>query len=454
MNKLVIKETQEVRDIFGRVRRKDFSGNAGQAIKNSSYQLVTTIIAKISSLLFTIILARILLPELFGLYSLALSTILLMETISNLGINSTLIKFVSRSIGKNNFTKAKAYIVYLAKIKLLLILISSTLLILSSKYLSGTYYNKPIFLALLGGSIYLLFLGINNFLVAVFQSDNNFKKTMYREIIFQSSRIVLIPIAVVLSLKAALSSELLMLIIILFLALSYLISIVYLVISLKNINVRKVKEKKLTKKEKKSVNIFFWALAASAISTMFFAYIDILMLGHFVESIFIGFYQAAFSLVGSVIALLTFSTALFPIFNRLKGRALERGLRKAIRVTMIFSVLVSFLIYISAPFLIKIIFGPEYSSAIPILRIMSILIIGLPVSGLYSSFIISKGAPWTISKISLLSTLINVALNYIFITTLLPYGMMSAVIGATVATILSRYFKLFSLMFAKSRMGK
>ena len=49
----------------------------------------------------TILLARILMPELFGLYNLALSTIFLFSAISNLGIGETVITFVSKELGKN-----------------------------------------------------------------------------------------------------------------------------------------------------------------------------------------------------------------------------------------------------------------------------------------------------------------------------------------------------------------
>ena len=72
----------QIKGIFSRIRRRDFSGNSGQAIKNSTFQLATNLVAKIGSLFFTIIIARLLMPELFGLYSLALATILMFSAIS------------------------------------------------------------------------------------------------------------------------------------------------------------------------------------------------------------------------------------------------------------------------------------------------------------------------------------------------------------------------------------
>jgi len=92
----IIKE--EISDIVGlanRFRKKDFSGNEGRAIKNSSWQIATTLIAKIGSLLFTIIIARLMLPEIYGLYGLALSTILFMSIFSDMGICSAVMTYLS-----------------------------------------------------------------------------------------------------------------------------------------------------------------------------------------------------------------------------------------------------------------------------------------------------------------------------------------------------------------------
>ena len=46
-------------DIFRRVIKKDYSGNTGITIKNGIAQFSTNLFAKIGSLFFTIILARI-----------------------------------------------------------------------------------------------------------------------------------------------------------------------------------------------------------------------------------------------------------------------------------------------------------------------------------------------------------------------------------------------------------
>ncbi|MCX8194473.1 MAG: flippase, partial [Candidatus Pacearchaeota archaeon] len=51
-----------------------------QALKNSFYQFFLSVISRFGGLVFTIIVARLLFPDLFGLYNLALTIVLLLAT--------------------------------------------------------------------------------------------------------------------------------------------------------------------------------------------------------------------------------------------------------------------------------------------------------------------------------------------------------------------------------------
>ena len=64
-------------------------------IKNTVYNTLANITGRLGGLLATILIARILLPELFGVYSLVLSIILLAVTAIDSGINGTQVKYVS-----------------------------------------------------------------------------------------------------------------------------------------------------------------------------------------------------------------------------------------------------------------------------------------------------------------------------------------------------------------------
>lgn len=438
------RERKEVKEIFGRFRKRDFSGNTGQAVKNSTFQFSTTFVSKIGSLIFTIILARLLLPELFGLYSLALSTILIFASLADLGINSTVVKFISSS--KKN-SKSKAYFSYLLRFKIKTSLISAGLLILLSKFLSYNYYNKPeIYLALVGGSIYLLLMGLVGIFEGVFQGVNNFKKGLHKEIILQTIRIIIVPISILLLFKFF-PKAINLLLVILGLSVSFLISLLFLYFSArKEVGFLKVKSDELKLSEKKALFSFIIALSAVVFSGIFFGFIDIFILGRYVEAEFIGYYRVAYSLITSAIPLITFSSALLPLFSKIKGKSLERGLSKSLRLTFLIAVPSMVLTYLLSPVIIKLIFGESYLPSINILRIFSVLMIILPLIALHSSFLVSQNRPKKVAQSLIISTFINIVLNYTLIFALLPYGQIYAVYGATIATIISKCVYLVMLL--------
>ena len=92
--------------------------------------------------------------------------------------------------------------------------------------------------------------------------------------------------------------------------------------------------------------------------------------------------------------------------------------------------------------IIYLIYGVEYSQSNNILRIFSILILILPLTSLYSSFLVSQNKPRKVAKYLLLSVILNIILNLTFILYLVPYGAMAAVYGAVIATIISKIIYL------------
>jgi O-antigen/teichoic acid export membrane protein len=444
-------EEKDIKDIWRRIKKRDFSGNTGLAVKNSIYNLSTTLISKFGSLIFVVILARLLMPELFGYYSLALSTILIFAAISELGIGKAIVRFVSHSLGKNNKKKAKNYMIYFGKIKFFFTLLSVLLLLIFSKFIAENYYQKPIFLALLAGVFYISFTKIVSFLKSILNSFNNFRNVLFKEILFQISRIILVPLVVVCAMKLSLLDELILFYIILALAISYLITGAYLLFVTKKKSYLKPKGSRgLSKEDKKDVNRFVLLTAVISLSGVFFGNIDKIILGRFVAGEFIGYYQAAFSLIGALTSLSAFGAVLLPIFSRMKKKSRKKAMKKTIRLMFLISTGVFAATLIFSHLAILIIFGSEYLLATNILRLFSILILILPVISIYLPYFMSENRPEVIAKSLGLSTILNIVLNYILITTLLPYGQISAVYGAVIATIISKFFYLGMLVFNRN----
>lgn len=459
--RIVKSEENDIKDIWRRIRERDFSGNTGLAVKNSFYQFSTNLAGKIGSFIFTVILARLLMPELFGLYSLALSTILIFATISVLGIPSAMVKFISEELGKNKGKSkkkgsTKSYTTYFTKIIAFFILISAALLLAFSDYIANTFYQKPIFMALLAGTLYIIFNAISGFFQSMLQAANEFRPIFKREIIFQVSRIILVPLAVIFAIKYSLTDEINLALIILFLAISLLIASIFLFFDFKKTYSKKFrqeeKRKTLSKKQKSSVNKFIVATAALALSSTFFGNIDKVMLGIFVSGEFIGFYTAAFSLIGALTPLIGFAAiVLLPIFSRLKGKRLEAGFKKSIRMTLLVSIGAFVGTLIFAYLAILIVYGDQYLTSTNILRALSPLLLVIPFVAIYQSYYISQGNPQKVAKLLVGITILNVILNYILITALLPFGELTAVYGAVIATLISQFAYFGMLVLSRKK---
>jgi len=440
--------------IFQRIKKRDFSGSTGIAIKNSVYQFSTNLVSKLFSFAFTIILARLLLPDLFGMYSLALSTILLFAAFSDFGIGETLVRFISRELGRGNVSKAGAYFRYLTKIKIFLMIIVSLTLILLSKLIAENYYHQPIRLALLAGGIYILIAGFVVIFQSLLQAHNLFRPIFYRELLFQITRIIFIPLIVLFALKNSLGEEAILFWIIMILSFAYLLSACLLYFfSKKNIFDIAPRKTALSNKDRKKINKFLLLTSFIVFSGISLGYIDIIMLGYFVSSKYIGYYQGAFSFISALIPLITFSTALLPVFSRFNKKNMGIIFKKAIKILSIISILSFLFIFFGSKYFILFAFGSEYFASINILRIFSLLLLPIPIITIYSTYFTSSGKPAAISKSLAISIVMNIVLDYLFISYLIDYSSLYAIYGVAISSVISRYCFMFLLMFYKRKEG-
>lgn len=414
---------------------------AKTVLKNSFWSFSASVVARIGGLIFTILIARMLQPELFGIYSLVLSVMLIFLTLTDIGINATLTRYLSYSLGKNNKEKAKAYFNYIFKIKLSVTIILSILLLILAYPLSIYIFNKPeLFLPLIICSIYLFFLSFIGFYEGILYATQKVKYITIKEIIYQILRISLALLGIYLILNKVVGTISGLIIATIF-ALAFLCFSVY-----KTQDFLYKTPAKLEKSEKSKMLKFMFYLTFGSITAAFFSYIDIVMLGIFVESEFIGYYRAASSMAFAIAALISMANVLLPVFVQLEGKKLERVFNKVFRYLALISFPCTFgLILIAKPF-INIIFGSNYIQAAIPLYILSFLIIETAMTGIVSWLFAAKEKPEITTKLLIISTIMNICLNYILIVSLIGYGQIYAVLGAAIATFISRYFNLILLI--------
>ncbi|MFA4960716.1 MAG: oligosaccharide flippase family protein [Candidatus Pacearchaeota archaeon] len=449
MNNFLKERRGDFRKVLRRIFRRDFSGNAGIAIKNSTYQLGSNMVVKIGSLIFTIILARLLLPEKFGLYSLALSTIILFSAFADFGIASAIVTFIPKELKKKNFKKAKGYFLIFLKWKIYLLIIVSLAMVVFGYFISNNYYQKPIYLALIAGIFYIFFSGLLGFLELFLKANGNFKASFFKELIFQISRIILIALTFVIIFKNS-SDSVLTAGVIFVLSVCFLLASIYLFMKINKINYLKYKKQSLNKKEYKSLIKFILPLFAIVLSGVFFGYIDTIMLGGNVSAQFLSYYSIAFSLIGSIVAVLGFSaSSLHPLFSVTKGKALEHLFRKAKAITIMFSFSGAVATLFLAEIIIKIAYGSAYLPSAPILKLFSVLVFLLPISALYDAYFLSQKKTRSLAIILIFATILNIVLNYFGIKYGIKYGEFGAIVGVSIASIFSKTTHLGGLILFK-----
>jgi len=448
MKNFTKEKTKDIKIIIKRFKKRDFGDDTGQAIRNSTYQLANNIVMKLGSLIFTIIIAKMLLPEKYGLYALALSTIMLFTIFSDLGLSNALLTFGSKTLGKRKESKAKGYLKKLLIWKIKLLTISSGALLFLGYFIAKYWYSKPIFYALLVGVIYIPILGVLGFLEIIFRIENKFKYPLIKEIFFQIIKLILVPLTILILLSLHIKNSLLIAIIFIMLTFCYFISLIVLIYLIKQkSHFIKAKSKNLTNQELRRLKRFILPLSAVIFSGFFFNFVDIFMLGRYIiDTSYIGYYSIAFTLSCAAAALLGFISAGFaPIFAKLNGAKLEKLFQKSRNFVISLSIPGGIVTYILAPFVINII-DTSYASAVPLLRLFAILVAILPAISIYSIYYISREKTPILAKLIIGTTLLNIFLNYIFITIGLRYSMFYAVFGACVATIISRIGYLSGLV--------
>jgi len=429
-----------------------------KVLKNTSYNLLLTIISKIGGLIFTIIVARFLFPELFGIYSIALTVILTIATFTDLGINSTLIRYLAESLKiKTNKTKqeARSRFSFLFNFKIILTAIVALLLFLLAEIIAVYVFNKPLLtLPLRIGAVYLFIISLQGFFSSVFYSLQKVNYSAIAEAIFQVLRIALV--LVFFKFYSSVDSIFVILTIAIFISFVFL----YIVIS-KNYDFLMGGPKfKLNKSEKSRLLSFFGWLTISSISLVFFVHIDTFMLGIFLPAEFAGYYNSIVSIIGAVSAFVAFGSVLLPVFTQLEQGKLERGFKKVFHYTAMVAIPAAIgLAYVTVP-AVQVIFGPAYVPASYKLVItitsalLSFLIIEIAFTSILSALFQAKEKPKIPALLVLIATITNIILNYIFIKIGITIGPEYGLIAVALATVIARYGNLIALSIITKKENK
>ncbi len=436
---------QSIKKVIKSLFDKENQSLTKQTIENSAYSFGINIVSKLGGIIFSILLARILLPDLYGLYSLVFSVVVTISAFTDLGVNSALSRYLAESLskGKKFEDEARSRVRFLFNLKVILSFGISLILFLLSTVIATAIFHKPeMALPLRMGSIYLLVLSIQGFFAMIFYPLKKLKYGLFAEVIFQVAKIGLF----LLFIKMYLSVSN----VFLAMALAFFISAAFyfLIILFKH---KKLFFGKLVKIEKRKITIFLgWITLFTAFSSLY-STINTLVLGFFVDNNFVAYYSAILSIVLPLSVVINLGGIVLPIFTEITGKRLKRGFKKIVKYSAIVSIPSSVgLAFILIPVL-RVIYGPSYvpPEFYNVILISTILLSMLVFEELFISLYLSLFAAKekfnrpTISFI--LMTVLNIVLDYILIKLLLPYGQIWAVLAVSIATLVTRYLNLLIL---------
>jgi O-antigen/teichoic acid export membrane protein len=264
-------------------------------------------------------------------------------------------------------------------------------------------------------------------------------------------RLIIIPVLVLYFISKAISGEKILVFIFVCFGILWVILALFLLIKIKKTPVFSAKKIKLALKEKKQVNSFFVSLVLFSIFSIIFSYTDILLLGGFVSLEYIGYYQVAMGLVGSLSTLVLFSGSLFPVFSSMKGDALESGFNRTLKITFIISFVMCAGVLLFSKVIIEMLYGQAYLQAVPFFRELCLLLILLPFTSLYGAYFIAKGKPEIIKNLLIFVSLFNLGLNFLVVYFFSQYSYSYAVFGLISGTVFSNIIYLIGCILKKNK---
>lgn len=395
--------------------------------KNTLYLFSAQLISKAIAFFYAVILARALGPSDFGLYIYVLTIFGLTAQVADFGFNRFLIRDVARDKSNLTFYLSNIFTFRLLLMLATVILVAAAVLIFDPN-ISRSALSVLALLTILPNAGALT-------LEAAFVATEKMKYPA-AALIFLNFSVAALGILALFGFNAGILG-----VILTFLAAHLLYLLMYGFFLIKE-NI------------KFSFNFDFNFWKKSALASFPYGILAVLGLVYFkIDAVLLtlirgevetGFYGAAFKFLEGVhFVPLVFGTALFPVMARLHDDSilkLKSIYFSTLRILFVVSLAIFIFLIVTAPFLVKFLYGPEFTPSVLILQILSITILFmfLHVPGAHLLFATDKYLRQVV-LLSIFTVSFNIFTNLIFIP---KYGMLGAA-AVTVASEALSFFVFF-----------
>lgn len=419
-------------------------------VKTSAIVFIGLILSKILGYAYRIIIARYYGPEVYGLFSLALTICGLFATIATFGLSDGLTRFIPVYRAKNQSNEIRYIFNKVLKFSIISGLISGILLFTLSNFIAVNIFHDANLSSILKLFSFMVFLAplLNAYtsILRAFEQISSYSFIM--NILQNILRVATLGLLVWIGLFSAENT----------ITLAYILAAVLTLVSTYVICRYKVAQifgsHNIQPGEKihKPLFAYSWPIMFYAIISMMFYWIDSFSLGYYKSALEVGLYNAAVP-IAMLIGLIPeiFMQLFFPMINReysSKNHKLIEQLSKQVTKWIFIAVLPIFILLFFFPgAALNILFGSEYLLAENALRI---LLIGSFISAI---FIVSNNLISMLgkSKLVLMNIIIACVLNLVLNSFLVPMQTIfslnnsNGLVGASLATMISVI--VFNLLF-------
>lgn len=399
-----------------------------RAVKGASVTFVMGFLAAVVAYMTRIILARTLGPQDYGLFSSILTFILFFLFFRDLGLNQSVVRYVSKYLVDNDKSKIKTTIFSVLSLKIVSSFVFITIIFFLSKYLAANYFSDQ--RASLALNLFIFYIIFSIFFILQKGTFQGFQRMfLFSSVEFVKNLTFLVLVLLFFWKGYKFFSPILAYSLVSVIIFIFYLPSVYRIFPFLRYKITSFSS--ITKK----VFLFGAPLFLNSIAAKFIGYTDTLILTYSGTLSEVGIYNVV---LPSALILLYFGRAVssiaFPMSSELWARKDMKRLREGVRIIQKYSFVVMvpiiFTLVIYSRFFITLFFGREYASGTLAFQILLVGMLLFTVAMVNNSIISAIGKPKTVAGITISAAILNVILNLVLIPS---FG----ILGAALATTLS-----------------
>ncbi|MBM3304014.1 MAG: hypothetical protein FJY76_02865 [Candidatus Aenigmarchaeota archaeon] len=410
--------------------------NFGKEIaKNNMIFTAGNVGAALLSFVFSIVVAGMLGPEQFGLFSFTLIAMGFFAIFTDMGTTNTLVKFISEALGQGKPGSVRSLVVFLLKFRLAAALLLSFFMLLFSEPIASLLFQKPGFsYFIMLAAAMLIAESLFSFVNVTFISFKDFRSMVALRLAERALRIAIVVSLVVIGLGAVGASIGVMLTSLVACGIGALILSRY----------RQLKSAGTGLEVRKLASFGFWSMIGSVVASIY------VMADGLIVSIVrpisdIGFYSIASSWTGLIAYVIPISsTVMYPYFSRLSGPGNHGALHGSLRYALVVAFPASFLMSAFSTQIIGIFYSPTFAPAAQALSVLSIMAVPLVVTQILSNYFYGIGRPRVHTYIVVGAFSFEAALGFTFT---LFYGIWGAAAAIVIARVVESAILMLVLVF-------